>query len=314
MTENAFSIFLYISKNHIHEIGYVCYPIIEDEESLCVKMRRNVTVDCAAARRFALKSKLPFDDYDASTRLATHLQWFEQIFELENAQPDPLVLITNIVDGIPKIDLLTDHSPFSYDSIQGTHLSGPGIMPDYLTKYMTSEGFDIPRLINDDYFLAMKLVFNAKHYISFAKLLLIYIDTVGFIEYGDTHAGQSFKQWLNTYAQLNIHGITADELWELRNGLLHMTNLDSKKVREGKHAPIRMYVGSQRPESEREAFDRYKYLNLENFLRTVTAATSKWIQSYNDDRNKMIDFIKRYDLTVSDSRVARVEFNAASPS
>ena len=193
MTENAFSIFLYISDNHIHEIGYLCYPITEDETSLCIKMRSNVAVDHTVAQRFPLKVKLPFDDFNASTRVGTHLQWFEQIFELENARPDPLVLITNIVDGAPRIDMLTDNGPFSYDSIQGTNLSGPGIMPDYLTKYMTAEGFDIPRLINDDYFLAMKLVFNAKHYISFAKLLLIYIDTIGFVEYGDSVAGQAFK-------------------------------------------------------------------------------------------------------------------------
>jgi hypothetical protein len=39
---------------------------------------------------------------------------------------------------------------------------------DYLPKYMTDEGFDFPRLL-----------FNHRHYVSAAKLLMTFIDKIG---------------------------------------------------------------------------------------------------------------------------------------
>lgn len=58
------------------------------------------------------------------------------------------------------------------------------------------------------------------------------MDSVAHVEYGDTPG--SFTKWLNTYAQLDTLGITAEELWEQRNSLLHLSNLGSRKVRAGK--------------------------------------------------------------------------------
>jgi hypothetical protein len=102
--------------------------------------------------------------------------------------------------------------------------------------------FDVPQLINDDYFLAIKQLFNARHFVSAAKLLMSFIDTVGFIDAGDVRDG--FSQWLDKYADLTSLGISPKELWEFRNGLLHMTNLRSRAVASGNTAPLIFYVGS----------------------------------------------------------------------
>ena len=57
-------------------------------------------------------------------------------------------------------------------------------MPDYLRRYTANGQFDLPRLINDDFFVPIKLLFNNKHYVSSAKLLLIFVDTISFLESG----------------------------------------------------------------------------------------------------------------------------------
>lgn len=39
-------------------------------------------------------------------------------------------------------------------------------MSDYLEDYMTPDGFDLPALMNDDYFEAIRILFNHGHYVS----------------------------------------------------------------------------------------------------------------------------------------------------
>lgn len=301
----AFSIFLFIQDNQIVEIGYTCYPIDMDEISLCRLMQDNVNNNFMISRRVKLRSPISLDDYNASCRLGVHFKYFEPIFEKENASINPLVLITNIVDGQPRIDLITDHQPFIYtEDVQKVVHQDGGYIPDYLEKYMKDEGFDMSSLIHDDFYVPMKLLFNNQLYISCAKLLLSCIDTIGFIEFGNSR--DVFVKWLNTYADLAPHNVTAEELWELRNSLLHMSNLDSHKVLQGKHPRIMLYVGSQ---SERERkMDGCKSLNLHTFVAsTMPQALSKWMQSYNDMPSKMKGFIKRYDTILSDVRMARIE-------
>ena len=107
-------------------------------------------------------------------------------------------------------------------------------MIDYLTKYSTEDGFDLPRLLNDDFFVAIRLLFNNRCYVSAANLLMSFIDSIAFVEYGDCTGGSNFCRWLESYVDLQSIGITAEEIWEHRNSLVHMTNLDSRKVLSGK--------------------------------------------------------------------------------
>jgi hypothetical protein len=176
---------------------------------------------------------------------------------------------------------------------------------DYLPRYLTDDGFDLPSLLNDDYFLAIKLLFNNSYYVSATKLLISFIDTIGSIEFGDD-GSNTFVRWLDTYVDLTPVGITAEELWEHRNSLLHMTNLDSRKVLAGKVKRLSCYVGTLPKGFPSEGQDQ-KYFNLQTLIHAVAAGMSIWAATFNTHRNKFETFVRRYDLVVSDNR--RLEFN-----
>jgi hypothetical protein len=176
---------------------------------------------------------------------------------------------------------------------------------DYLPKYVTEDGFDVPRLLNDDFFQAIRLLYNNAKYVSAAKLLMTFVDTVGFIEFGDT-GENTFRKWLDAYADLTEVGVSAEELWEHRSSLLHMSNLDSRRVRAGAVKRLMSYVGILPPGFPSETYD-VKYYNLFALICAVAAACTRWVDSYNRDRSKFDQFLDRYDLIVSDSRVLKFE-------
>jgi hypothetical protein len=190
-----------------------------------------------------------------------------------------------------------------------------GVVSDYLSIYLTDEGFDLPQLLNDDFFLAIKLLFNEGYFVSCAKLIVSFIDTIAFIEYGDV-AG-NYQRWLDTYVDLQHVGVTSEELWEYRNSLVHMTNLESRKVMSGKVkrlVPIVIGSGSlpvnvaDLPAED----DNSKFMDLFRLIQSLSqGACGKWTQSFNDDREKFRTFIERYDLVISDKRQYMV--SAANP-
>jgi hypothetical protein len=52
-----------------------------------------------------------------------------------------------------------------------------------------------------------------------------------------------------------------------------------------------------------------KYFNLKHLLDIVTEAIVKWIDTYNANADKLIKFVDRYDLTISDSRLAVIRID-----
>jgi hypothetical protein len=176
---------------------------------------------------------------------------------------------------------------------------------DYLRKYMKKECFDFPGLLDDDFFKPIRLLFQNRHYVSAAKLLMTFIDSIGFIEYGDT-GENTFRKWLVAYADLTEVGVSAEELWEHRNSLLHMSNVDSRKVRDGKVIRLILYVGNL-PENIPSEFKEEKYYNLSVLIKALVVACERWLSTYNTDRSKFEHFVARYDLIVSDNRMIIVE-------
>ena len=136
---------------------------------------------------------------------------------------------------------------------------------------------------------------------SAAKLLMSFIDTIAFIDMGDIP--QNFVEWLNQYAVLAPLGITAKEIWEFRIGLLHMTNLSSRSVAKGTTAALIMYVGNM-PERCHETPQSAKLFSLKQLLDIISEAVQRWAETYNSNPDKFASFVARYDLTVSDSRLA----------
>ena len=106
-------------------------------------------------------------------------------------------------------------------------------------------------------------------------------------------------------------GVTSLELWELRNSLLHMTNLDSKKVRRGSVERLKPVIINSQVEVPSHS-GGYKNFHLTRFTATVLPqGIDKWIRSYNEQPAKLLQFIHRYDTIVSEARLSIIPYQHA---
>ncbi len=307
MSEVIHNLYLFIQDEDIIELGVEVYNKDGTDKEKLSFLRSRVAHDYKDSKRFNLpdkysndnSSKLPYKRFIAMQRQGIHLDLFEDLFRYFDSPQDPLVIITPIVDEKPNIDIVTNVNALQGDNIP-KEMKPPGIeMEDYLEKYTTSEGFDLPSLLNDDYLQSLKLLFNHGFYVSCCKLLLSFIDTVAFLAYGDQN--NIFKTWLNEYANVDSIGITSSELWELRNSLLHMTNLDSRKVIKGEVKRLMFFIGTLPDDIPMES-EETKYFNLKELIDHIPSALENWIKHLNSSPNDRVALIERYDLIVSDVR------------
>jgi len=171
--------------------------------------------------------------------------------------------------------------------------------PDWLIEYTSPQGLDIPNLLNDDFLKAVKLLYNDRRYVSALKLKLSFVDTIAFLEYGDIPS--NFQTWLNNYCDLSPLEITADELWELRNSILHMTNLESRKVLRNGVRGIGFYVSGQADSYHRIVGETHSF-NFAKLIEIIGSGLSRWLNTYTTDLSKRELFVQRYDSLVSDIR------------
>ncbi|MGG1905322.1 hypothetical protein ABFY47_24615 [Enterobacter ludwigii] len=172
--------------------------------------------------------------YNANLRVGNNLAPFELALESVNASVNPLSIVTPVVQG--KLQYHIQHpidEQLRNEHTPNYHIEGVLDIPDYLNKYFKEGGFHLKKLINDDHMEPVKLLFNQKHYISSFKLLVSLIDTIAYLEYGDVK--MNFQQWLDTYSEISKLETTSDEIYQLRNFLLHTTNLNSRDVLKKKH-------------------------------------------------------------------------------
>jgi hypothetical protein len=175
---------------------------------------------------------------------------------------------------------------------------------DYFGSYFNDEGFNFTGLIDDDFFKPVRLLFQSCHYVSALKLLFISIDSIGFIEYGD-EVDNTFIKWLNTYSDIHSLGISSVELWEQRNSLIHMSNLNSRKVKSGHTRMLVGYVGDMPAELYPDS-DKIGYYNIKGLIKAIAEACGKWCLTYCKEREKIHNFVKRYDLIASDARMLEI--------
>jgi len=178
---------------------------------------------------------------------------------------------------------------------------------DYFGKYFTEEAFDFTGLINDDFFQPVRILFNEKHYVSSVKLLLVAVDSMSYLEYGDIKEN-TFIKWLKEYSEIGKLGITAEELWEQRNSLLHMSNLDSRKVKSGCLRRLIAYVGKSPKDVELNNKDT-GYYEIYQLILVIGDACGAWLRTYAEERSKIDSFVERYDLIASDARMMWVQTN-----
>ncbi|MBK3450824.1 hypothetical protein [Pseudomonas haemolytica] len=305
MKETIYSFYLIADEQQrVGFLGHICYEVGgTDAEKLAF-------LKIAAERDYkkAILTKAPVGltiaAYTARSRLGTALELFEYAFG-PNVARDPLTAITIILNGKPAINYVSDHVPLDMNDVNKV-MGADSVMEDWLAKYTKDNAFHYADLINDDFLLAYKLLFNHKHYASATKLFMSCIDSIAHVEYGYDKQPQDravFSRWLDTYVDLKSVGITADELWEMRNGILHMSNLDSKKVLKKKTRRISIAIGDV-PESSQGTFDGIYYFNLHSLYLAVCEGIQKWLQTYADSHDKFLIFVERWDRTISDSRMA----------
>ena len=310
MKELVFNLFYFANAGIIEELGAATHEADGSDEQKLTLLQSLVDTDYKTCRRFPVPERrtspgteLPMSvqSYNALMRLGRYLEPFEDSFDCLDASATPFCCVTPIIDGKPRIDgTFTDHGPLLRKHLEYAQLE-KGIMTDYLEDYMTTEGFDLPALINDDYFDAIRLCFNHRHYVSCMKLIASFIDTMAFLEYGDTK--DNFTNWLNEFADLERLRISANQMWEFRNSILHMSNLDSRRVLAGKEQRVSFCVSPKGSVSTRDP--EIQFFNLVDLIEVLAEALSKWMQYLNTDREKFPEFIERYDRVISDARLAR---------
>jgi hypothetical protein len=303
MTETIYNLFLMYQDGVCGQVRYVTHETdASDQEALDFLLSR-VAVDLNNSKVINLTK--PFDkaEHDARTRLGHGQVLWDEVYQILGAGDQPLSVVTPVVNGIPQVAFRAKlGDPNIYlreDMTQGVQ------MDDWILKYRKDDGLDLSQLIHDDYFEAIKITFNAKLHVSAMKLLLSAIDSLAYIEFGDTT--NVFIKWMDAYADLKPLGITSEELWELRNGLLHMTNLDSRAVNKNKVRRISFHVGAKLFYER----DGIHYFDFYELLMEVARAHVRWLETYNSDPEKRVEFVSRYDQTISDTRVAR--YGSAPP-
>lgn len=316
--EKIYNLFVIFQNNILYSIGYVLHEVSGNDTDKINFLHSNLFIDfknmniCKLPTSYTIIDQngnkingISLESYNSMLHNGTSSVIFEDIFKKTNAPATPLNITTPVVDGNIKI-----HKTIELESAP----KGPPVFeiheinPEYyLSKYITNEGFDMNQLIVDDFVKAIQILFNNGNYVSCLKLFMSAIDTISFLEYGDIKDENIFEKWLTKFTKLEILNLTAKELWEFRNSLLHMTNPYSRKVLKNEVNPLQFYV-SQFDRPELQSNIRHKYFNLRSFIDVITDGFGNWTQSFNHDKSKFESFVDRYDMILSDSRYNQIKF------
>lgn len=286
MQERIVNLFIYGDDEQIHSIGWHSYMMAGSYPELTTFLQSRVTDDHKKAPTFHIAEKLPRTAFDFALRLNALHQIVPRVFEIVG---DSVYCATHIINGKPQVSGISHPPPHE-------------IVPDYLRLYWTSSGFDFGQMIEDDFMDAMKILWDGKKYISALKLLVIMIDTLGFVEFGMVH--DAFTRWLDRYCNLGPLGVSSSEMWELRNSLLHMTSLSSRKVSSGGVKRLLPIVTASQNQVAVET-DDFKCLHLSRlFGSVVPLGVANWVRSFDGNPSKVLEFVQRYDTVISDSRTS----------
>lgn len=314
MKERIFNLFLYSNLDIISQVGAVCHEIEgEDDEKLSF-LKSRVDVDFNNAEKFSIpdniltiykgleRNSIDYSIFRDLSYKGEALIIFENVFKKYNAVPNPLVVVTPVRNGKIQID--------GQENIKLVEKGFSGNIEiekqdDWLIGYIDNKGLHLDQLINDDFFEAIRILYNHSQYVSAMKLLMICIDTISYLEFGDISG--NFQKWIDLYAKLSDLNITANELWEFRNSILHMTNLDSRKVKQNKEKRLMFYVAHPETKYQNEN-DEGKIFKFTDLLNCIALGISKWSQTYNIERNKFDDFVARYDRILSDKRMTYIHY------
>lgn len=119
--EKVFNLFLYITDDLIHELGATPHFRSGTDDQKTAYLQGEVGNDYKYAKRFpipewciairdgkTLKGWLPYDTYVVAASVGKHFEIIEHIFQHLGACDTPLMVITPIVNGKPRVDAVTD--------------------------------------------------------------------------------------------------------------------------------------------------------------------------------------------------------------
>ncbi|WP_226886081.1 MULTISPECIES: hypothetical protein [Serratia] len=301
MVEEVYNLF-YFSPDEkvITHVGIVPHTISGSDDDKLAFLKTHIYADLPSCKYYDVDPRAIGDSeyltarrFMALARSGEATIVFELALEGVKAPSNPLIIYTAVVAGTIKIDSSTEiNKPVRRDDFEANIPPGVKEMPDYLNDYIVDGGFKIKELLVDDHVKPIHLLFNNKHYLSSVKLLMSFIDTLGFLEFGEVN--KAFPMWLDKYCDLSVLQITSSELYELRHSILHMTNLNSRKVVQGVERRISYSIGPLgTPTRTHSGIVFFSYID---FIHLLEAALDKWLATYDND--KVISFIERYDQIV----------------
>lgn len=174
-------------------------------------------------------------------------------------------------------------------------------MRKYLEPYKEGSSYDLFRLIHDDHLRGPQLLWNNSLRMPAVKLLLSTLDTLAFISFGDRQ--RNFQDWVDKYFALKKLNVTADELWEFRNSLLHMNNNTSRKVASGLVRPIIPYFGGGTlPEEYTGDSPVAAMMDGDMFVTEVLNSINVFCESIKADPTQLEIVLQGYDKVFSDAR------------
>jgi len=314
MKEKIFNLFVFSNLDMISQVGAVYHEIDGTDKEKISFLQSRVQSDFDNVELFDLplniitsfkgltKNSIDYMTYRDLCHKGQNLVIFEKVFEKYHASESPLVVITPVKNGKIKIDGVENINEFSQEFPEKLEIDK---QDDWLIGYLDKNGLHLDKLINDDFFEAIRLLYNNSHYVSAMKLLMICIDTMAYLEFGNTKG--NFQNWISTYSKIIDLNITANELWEFRNSILHMTNLDSHKVSQGKEKRLLFYVSHPETNYQTQG-DEGKYFKFIDLINCIGLAISNWAETYNQERIKFETFVKRYDRILSDKRMTYINY------
>ena len=314
--ETVFNLFIFIENGIIEYVGVTTHKISGTDDYKINFLKNHIEGDLMQALKFPVPDRfkitlnnktingIDFTTFRDLSHTGHSLLLFEDVFINYNATEAPICVLTPVKNGKITIDGTENFKIMESKPSEQIHIE---LQKMWYEEYIDEDGFHLERLINDDFFNAIKLTFNDSKYVSSTKLLMTTIDTIAYLEYGDTK--NNFQKWLNEYSKLKDIDVEADELWEFRNSILHMTNLDSRKVNVGKVRRLLFYISSENKYFPKET-DEGKYFNLNKLIEIIAGGIKKWGNSYNDNKDKFKDFIDRYERILSDQRMTFIHYKS----
>ncbi|MFZ4394610.1 MAG: hypothetical protein ACOYOU_03170 [Kiritimatiellia bacterium] len=317
-TERIVNLFVYIEGDRLCSFGAVVHLGQGSDDEKIAFLRDRVAVDAGQATHYPIptasfnvwlgvdtKGDVTFDMFSYLCRIGKALLVFEHVLRSVDVSQQPLVCITPVKDGKPMANILSHLDPVSTGGTMLVDEFGAQVAKiDYLSRYVESGRLNLHDLLGDDFLAAIKLLHEHKLYVSATKLLVSFVDTMAYIEYGDKNG--NCEEWLSAFAVLDDVGITPAEFWEFRNGLLHMTNPFSRRVASGKVASLRIYSDVLDRSVKRDEAGNAIMFSFEALYDAIMQAIDRWAVTYNGNLPKQLEFIERYDVVHSEGRLGKM--------